>query len=370
MKIFDIITEAKNPRIRGPFSDGTVEVTWPDGKTERFPNMDTANTAVDNRARNRIVPSRDTPDTKNAPTVEPGPRPGTPTEDQLTRSQRRKLSRHGRVKIRGITYTSQQIAQATELARRVSNTSLSADPDDRPNRPSDTDVGSDPKAAKKRGILKKIMDAWKATTRVGIGAFLNVLLTAVEVEETFDRMVRVWVDEVEKMQKAGQTVQMNDTMNAAYFTAVERIVELSIKGLAALPAAAVAGVLGYVIGTGPAGWIALIIGGGLIGYYGVEGLYQILDKSGVVDKIENWVATSLISKEEMLRLAVSVDVIQKGDPTGIISDDPFTIPGMGESRIFEEDDKEIAAKLQDIISSDPELLKMYKAGKEKLEKND
>lgn len=48
------------------------------------------------------------------------PAPGTPTRDQLSRGQQRKLARTGKITIKGKTYTTKQIAKATVQAKNLS----------------------------------------------------------------------------------------------------------------------------------------------------------------------------------------------------------------------------------------------------------
>jgi hypothetical protein len=214
---------------------------------------------------------------------------------------------------------------------------------------------------------------------VGVGAFLNAALTISTLEDQLDSFLRIFEEELNELQASGNTpVRWKDMTrtNAAYDQAISDLVEAIYKtifaaGVGTAVVSKIAFVFAFLLGTGPAGWLAALVGGGLLGYYGSEGTFALLDRWGVTETVENWIKENWISEINLMGFAEEIDTIQRAPL--IPGDDPLTIPGT--ESIQEEDDEEestdleaakseIARRMRQSIESSEELKQMYKDGRE------
>ena len=111
-----------------------------------------------------------------------------------------------------------------------------------------------------------------------------------------------------------------------------------------------------VIGTGPVGWITALVAGGLIGFYGVEWLYELLEDQGFMSGMTD-AAKETLSWPRMLSVMGRVDNMFNDNP--ITSEPTESIIESSESK------QQFAAALKSKIQSDPKLIKAYRKGKPK-----
>jgi hypothetical protein len=113
-----------------------------------------------------------------------------------------------------------------------------------------------------------------------------------------------------------------------------------------------------VIGTGPVGWITALVAGGLIGFYGVEWLYELLEDQGFMSGMTD-AAKETLSWPRMLSVMGRVDNMFNDNP---ITSEPEPTESIIESS---ESKQQFAAALKSKIQSDPKLIKAYRKGKPK-----
>jgi len=314
--------------------------------------------------------------------------PEVPTVDELTTRERKKYAqgksftrRVKRTSGRGtvkITISPDMVDEQTRI-KTGKVPPLRADdrrnPDD--ERPASKD--RNPKPSRK-GIIARLMDKLSSfagsASKLGggaIGSIVNAALTAVEVEEELDRMLRVVQNEIDRQRNAGvaeEDLTWTDAMESQYRECIDDLVELTFKGIIALLATAgatsliVVG-LASIIGSGGTSIILGLVAGGIIGFFGTEALYQVLEYAGVMDMVEDFIAKEWLKKSDILALAAGVDVIQ----STVGGDDPwFGGDTKSEESIKESNkpnEKEVVDKLRDMITSNPELLAIYNKGKAK-----
>lgn len=265
----------------------------------------------------------------------------------------------------------------------------------RPNQTTNTDTPDDDRPASRdrnpkparAGIIRRFMARLASIGGGTIGTIVNAALTAVEVEEELDRMLRVVQSEIERQENEGvapEDVTWTDAMEAQYRETINDLVELTFKGIVALLATASASslivvALASIIGTGGTSIILGLIAGGIIGFFGTEALYQVLEWAGVMDMVEDFIAKEWLTPSVILSLAAGVDVIQNmplvpgDDPTSIGSEDDLTdvmasTDHSSKNAIIESgkpNEKEVVNKLRDMITGNPELLAIYNKGKAK-----
>lgn len=324
------------------------------------------------------------PEQRN-PALRPDVRPGTPTSDSLSAGERRRLARTGSISRRGVTYSRSQIAAADAEAERMRRSTAGRDirpGDDRAasnsRNPSTPDADA-PRGAVARakafglGIVRRALPALRAGTGVGVGAFLNAAITAATLEDQLDSFLRIFEEELNELQAAGNERPRWGDMTrtqAAYDQAISDLVETAYKGVFAGGAGVIVAAFAFILGTGPAGWLAALVGGGLLGYYGSEGTYELLDRWGVTETIENWIKENWLSPINLMGWAEEIDTIQ--NVPLVPGDDPMTVPGT--ESIQEEDDEEstdleaakseIARRMRQSIESSEELKQMYRDGRE------
>jgi hypothetical protein len=252
------------------------------------------------------------------------------------------------------------------------NTGLSMDPKDRIQAGGKIDpTKMDPK---KFAVLRAKL---KRGLKFGglFGRILELGFSAVQIEELMDQLLRTYINEYARLINEGTDSGMNfqdaataaeaqlptPLMNQQHDEIVAEMVEFVIKmcfGLVVtrVSAGVLAGAMAAVIGTGPVGWITALVAGGLIGFYGVEWLYELLEDQGFMSGITD-AAKETLSWPRMLSVMGRVDNMFNDNP--ITSEPTESIIESSESK------QQFAAALKLKIQSDPKLIKAYRKGKPK-----
>jgi hypothetical protein len=252
------------------------------------------------------------------------------------------------------------------------NTGLSMDPKDRIQAGGKIDpTKMDPK---KFAVLRAKL---KRGLKFGglFGRILELGFSAVQIEELMDQLLRTYINEYARLINEGTDSGMNfqdaataadaqlptPLMNQQHDEIVAEMVEFVIKmcfGLVVtrVSAGVLAGAMAAVIGTGPVGWITALVAGGLIGFYGVEWLYELLEDQGFMSGITD-AAKETLSWPRMLSVMGRVDNMFNDNP--ITSEPTESIIESSESK------QQFAAALKSKIQSDPKLIKAYRKGKPK-----
>jgi hypothetical protein len=252
------------------------------------------------------------------------------------------------------------------------NTGLSMDPKDRIQAGGKIDpTKMDPK---KFAVLRAKL---KRGLKFGglFGRILELGFSAVQIEELMDQLLRTYINEYARLINEGTDSGMNfqdaataaeaqlptPLMNQQHDEIVAEMVEFVIKmcfGLVVtrVSAGVLAGAMAAVIGTGPVGWITALVAGGLIGFYGVEWLYELLEDQGFMSGMTD-AAKETLSWPRMLSVMGRVDNMFNDNP--ITSEPTESIIESSESK------QQFAAALKLKIQSDPKLIKAYRKGKPK-----
>ena len=250
------------------------------------------------------------------------------------------------------------------------NTSISVDPED-------VRTPIDPK--KQKAMAKVLRDKLKRGLKFGglFGRILELGFSAVQIEELMDQLLRTYINEYARLINEGTDSGMNfqdaataaeaqlptPLMNQQHDEIVAEMVEFVIKmcfGLVVtrVSAGVLAGAMAAVIGTGPVGWITALVAGGLIGFYGVEWLYELLEDQGFMSGMTD-AAKETLSWPRMLSVMGRVDNMFNDNP---ITSEPEPTESIIESS---ESKQQFAAALKSKIQSDPKLIKAYRKGKPK-----
>ena len=248
------------------------------------------------------------------------------------------------------------------------NTGISVDPED-------VRTPIDPK--KQKAMTKVLRAKLKRGLKFGglFGRILELGFSAVQIEELMDQLLRTYINEYARLINEGTDSGMNfqdaataadaqlptPLMNQQHDEIVAEMVEFVIKmcfGLVVtrVSAGVLAGAMAAVIGTGPVGWITALVAGGLIGFYGVEWLYELLEDQGFMSGMTD-AAKETLSWPRMLSVMGRVDKAFTDDP--ITSEPTESIIESSESK------QQFAAALKSKIQSDPKLIKAYRKGKPK-----
>ena len=248
------------------------------------------------------------------------------------------------------------------------NTGISVDPED-------VRTPIDPK--KQKAMTKVLRAKLKRGLKFGglFGRILELGFSAVQIEELMDQLLRTYINEYARLINDGTESGMNfedaataaeaqlptPLMNQQHDEIVAEMVEFVIKmcfGLVVtrVSAGVLAGAMAAVIGTGPVGWITALVAGGLIGFYGVEWLYELLEDQGFMSGMTD-AAKETLSWPRMLSVMGRVDKAFTDDP--ITSEPTESIIESSESK------QQFAAALKLKIQSDPKLIKAYRKGKPK-----
>jgi hypothetical protein len=249
---------------------------------------------------------------------------------------------------------------------------LRADP--KPPVPSNTSEIRDHMKSKEYKFVKAKL---RAAMKFGgpFGRILELGFSAVQIEELMDQLLRTYINEYARLINEGTDSGMNfqdaataaeaqlptPLMNQQHDEIVAEMVEFVIKmcfGLVVtrVSAGVLAGAMAAVIGTGPVGWITALVAGGLIGFYGVEWLYELLEDQGFMSGITD-AAKETLSWPRMLSVMGRVDNMFNDNP--ITSEPTESIIESSESK------QQFAAALKSKIQSDPKLIKAYRKGKPK-----
>jgi len=420
MKVYQI-TEAKTIVKKGPLQgfsfdtldDGQIKITAPDGKTsiasnryaaeirakEMLPGAKAPTPIVDQPKGDapKVGPATPTDTPKDPGELKAGVKPGTPTSDSLSRSQQRKLSRHGKIKVNGQSYTRAQIAAADAEAERIRNSAAGKDvrPGDdkvKPTAKPDTpDTPDDPP----KGLLGKILDALgsrvastlKALFSTKIAVVLNSAINISAFEDQLDAYLRAIKNDANNVDKAGRQAFLTGLENGnltpgvsrAYLEAVERFNQLIVEAVISIVLAggwtAFALLTGFSIGTGGVGAILSLVAGGAFVVGGTMALYQLFESLGINDWLENNMSGPLMNPARILGTALAVDGTQQwfgerldwlggiagADDAGDIVRDSITYTENKNNAINPNKAKAI---IKDFIKSNPKMQAAYKRGKE------
>lgn len=297
-------------------------------------------------------------------------KPGTPTRDQLSRGQQRKLAKTGKIKIKGQTYTTKEIAKATVHAKNLNKDQNQPKADNK----KDSKIKKVPK-----GFFAYISGIVKFLSIGGLGKAIQVALNVPQLEDAFDAYLRSLAKAgmtdtnkcrtIGKIKKDGSNVPME--VAKSYTKVVELTAELifetllgSFAALSSPAAYALAAALFVKLGIVSGGVtvvLSMIAGGAwLIG--GPALIRSCFDALGVMDKIENFIAEKFLGLESSCRWANAIDALQKlgNIPGQVITPNLF---GESEEIVKEKSSSAIKSDLEKIIKSDPKILAAYKKGK-------
>lgn len=331
-------------------------------------------------------------------TLVPGIPNDTPTYGSLTPGQKKKLGRHGSVRINGRKFTAKMIDQATDaFAKYKAGKASDIVPDDKSKKPkADT-----PDDTKKQGLVKKIityiMDSkvgplvkllarfFTSTLAVKIIALFNIAA----FEDALDGYVRSIENHGKTLKTNGQKLAfiqdlkkgiLPPAVEDAYLACVEKFVRIITEGVAAglatfltfkTAGAALAGLAGF-IGTGPVGWIVAIIAGGALIWGGTELIAEILDAVGFADLIEDGVA-QILTPRNMFSSAEVADGLQEliGGVAGSVYEPAGNLIKDSEDKNAPTQLKErksrseIRSNLQKMMQDNPKLRQAFEKGKPK-----
>ena len=417
MKVHQILSEADTPRIaragRGwkvTFPDGTEQLATSqdaaasiarDWSAQNAPRTPSAADDIASRTRpdGRIEPSvsstsaPETPNTSNSPELRADARPGTPTSNQLTAAEHRKLSRGGRITRGGVTYTAANIAAADADLHRARTA---------PSIPGETRPSSNAPAVDDAAFKGKFMQALGGVWNSKIGRFFRgflsakaqtTLMTAFNVmvlEDVLDAYLRsirdygaslndksqAERDQFTRMIVDGDVSSIPPSVQRGYLQAIEQttkvFVEAVIGLILTLGWAGIMTLGAFGIATGGLGILASIAAGGAFVWGGTALVNKILEEVGVIDAIENWVATELLSPVLMFRVArgvdgwqeylgVGADVMTGGLAGDLIRDDINEEAAATDVKV---DPKAAENAIKDLVRSNPKLMKAYRDGKE------
>ena len=327
--------------------------------------------------------------TRNTPTTAPSGadmrplRPGTPTSDTLSRGQQRRLARNGSIRIKGVTYTTANIAAADADASTRTPKSLDSPAG---TRTPDTDNSKAPpkRWTTKTGRAFKWIGALIGDRVPSLG---NFAFNAAALEDALDVYIRAIVDntptnEAERLAYIEKTKSKDykdlpqavrfaylDTIGIFTKTLMEGVVGVLISGLSISAAASLLALIG--VSTSGIGFLLAIIGGAGILILGTNGLYSVLDSYGAFDYIEaNWIIPNLMPGA-MLAMADSFDgtqlswnaIIPNADPFGESVEESIDFDEIIESTPQPVANPEADNKLKQLIKNNPELYAAFQKGK-------
>jgi hypothetical protein len=329
--------------------------------------------------------------TRNTPTTAPSGsdmrplRPGTPTSDTLSRRQQSRLARNGSIRIKGVTYTTANIAAAD--ADRIITTPKSLDSPAR----GDTfrQRTNTPDTPPKRWTTKTGRAAKWLGTLIGrrVPSLGNFAFNVAALEDALDVYIRAIVDntptnEAERLAYIEKTKSKDykdlpqavrfaylDTIGIFTKTLMEGVVAVLLSGLSISAAAALLGLIG--VSTGGIGFLLAILGGAGILILGTNGLYSVLDSYGTFDYIEaNWIIPNFLPGA-MLAFADAADgtqlslnaLIPLADPFGESVEESIEFDEIIESTPQPVANPEADNKLKQLIKNNPELYAAFQKGK-------
>lgn len=307
---------------------------------------------------------------------------GLPKEWGFTPGQLRQLSRTGRVTYKGKTYTKKQVMSATNAAKKAAAA-----------------------AKKNQGRFGKIRsmasDMAKKTlkyfTYPGLGAAINTVWNAAQLEDIFDAYLR----EIQRHAKSlPDDAARNDfrkyfvngqgklprEVGTAYLRCVEQIVDFVLEFFIAL---AVGGVVLWKLvaiasvfaGPGaPIFWLVSLIVGAAATLGGTIIIEKAIDAIGLKDSLEDWAADVLLTPKFVAAAAVKVDAEQELFALTLDAADKFLIPGEWDLGDYVRDEvkedtqkagipqklspSQMKSNLLNLIKSDPQAQEAFLAGKD------
>lgn len=420
MKVFEVLHEALDIQQlpSGKWVVVDTDTGRPAGQLGQFDSAGAAEEARDSlRARTASSPDtaprdgsggRREPRITNTPITDPSPdgrieprstnpdmdvradiKPGTPSTGGLSAAERRRISRTGSITRNGTVYTRADIARRDAAIRAAGG-----DPTKPPLQQQAASQSRNPTG--KQGFLRAIVGKiWDhplfRTLRAAMGStvFAKILaaLNFAQWEDALDGYMRAIKQEAEGIGPDGQARFINSIRSGnapasiarAYTECVERLTQLFLEGIISLLLAGgwtVAILLGLGIGTGVVGAIVALIAGGAFVIGGTALIYEILDRLGAVDMLENLFA-QIMTPAQMLYWAITIDNYQEyfgeiADQWGkLLTLDTVDNAGdlIRDSIVYEESKGIVSSEeqkniIKDIIKSDPKLLSAYNNGKE------
>ena len=276
--------EIKKSPIKGADGKPLFKVVDQNGKVLFTGSEADANTKLDKLRKTVNAPSAIKPAGPNTPPFTAGSRQGTPTLDQLTSSEKRKLGRTGRITRQGMTFTAKNIADAeAELTKNK------VPPFDTDGKPSNTPTPEEAKSKLgklknwiKDGIAGKIL---KALANVGKGllggAVVNIVLKSIDIV-TVVSAHNAYFTELEKFGDANTDAEKKEIVNNLKDIRQNQIIEpttelffgaLGMALLGSVGAVAAVSLLG-IFASGVTGGTSLILtlfAGGVAMYGAYEG---------------------------------------------------------------------------------------------------
>jgi len=406
MKVYDIVklTEGLDIRsVNGGYEIFDTETGSRARNTIIYPDEGSAEEARDRlRSNTRSRPTAD-PAQRNAAErpsasadIRADVRPGTPTTDKLSASERRRLARRGSITRSGVTYSRAQIAAADAEAARMANSTAGRDVrpgDDRvrpasgdrnPSPPSDTSNNTPP------GFIRKLWNRLWSAVRVVIGPAganaINAAINISAVEDSLDAYLRALRDYARSLESAADRQKfLNDMENdnppaaisGAYVQTVERLSELLIEAIVGMivggisAAAAIKLLTLAGLSSGGIGIILSLVAGGLFAIAGTNGVYRILEQAGINDWIENQLARRFFTPGAIFDIARVTDGAQEFFGSvldwiyvGDLVRDSMYIEQAEEIQISKIDADAAEKNLKRLVKSNPKLMQAYQDGKE------
>jgi hypothetical protein len=420
MKVFEVLHEALDIQQlpSGEWAVVDTDTGRPVSQLGRFDSAGSAEEARDSlRARTASSPDtaprdgssgRREPRITNTPITDPPPdgrreprftnpdmdmrtdiKPGTPSTGGLSAAEQRRISRTGSITRNGTVYTRADIARRDAAIRAAGG-----DPTKPPLQQQAASQSRNPTG--KQGFLRILIGKiWDHPLFKGLRSLMGsstwvALTTALnisQVEDALDGYLRAIKQEAEGIGPDGQARFINSIRSGntptgvarAYTECVERVTQLLLEAIIALVLGGtwtVAILAGLSLGTGFIGAILALIAGGAFVIGGTALMYEILDRVGVIDMLENLVSRAM-TPAQMLGWAITIDGYQ--EYFGVIADEWGRLLSVGtvdnagdlirDSIVYEESKGIVSSEeqkniIKDIIKSDPKLLSAYNDGKE------
>ena len=412
-----------------PLGDGRIKVTAPDGtsmtatsqadaekkakKHVRTTTPDTSKSKEPKLDRNIKTDVKDIDGSKEPKLTDPdkpkapaGSFPkGTPTMDQLSGYQQRKLGaeptsglkprkfklikRTGKVEYKGKTYTLAQVKAATAA-------------DDAAKAATQATQGV---FGKTTGLAKSLTGRLiKLLSFPGVGFILSNVWNATQVEEAFDAYLREIQNHAKTLKPEERAEFVKNLINqetgmlpfkveGAYLRCLEKVAEFLFEMVvAALVAAAalsgkvgVAAIIGLIFPVATTAWITVPVGVIIGATYivgGTAAIEKVVDALGGMDYIEDWIAP-VINPKAVVSLANQTDALQeifglKLDALNLIPGLSLAIPSgdlvrdvaKNESTLQEKQlsSADAKRKVLALVKSDPDVQDAYLAGKDEAKK--
>jgi len=304
------------------------------------------------------------------------------------------LDRDGRPRLRGETRPSSGGRREPTLRRGIDD--ITVDPSDRPGfvgqtrtRPSSQNRNPVPSPGRRKlaAWMKTGLAGWLGSKVGPIGVLVSTGLTILEAEEQMDNYLRVASLEIDRQLAAGvqpDDLQITPKMTEQYELVTELMATAALKtitagvlgyaGGRAIGAAASAAII-FLFGSNFLGWLAALVGGGLLAFYGTEGLEWALKRVGAVEVVTNGIRYAFPEQNaqgvpmfanlmmEVNEFQDHFNIIPGDDPTTLGADSGVEQESISEATITKQD---VEDNLKELIKSDEDLMQMFRKGKEKL----